>query len=125
MAKFNDMQEILDFVIPKVLAQGKKAYSNFMCVYNGPDDTHCAIGWCNDFGHYNGSVDGMRRTMPEKLDETFGPNVPEKFLRNLQASHDHIGSVVAIDGDLFVEGFRENIRWLTTEWELEYRETWG
>jgi len=106
-------QQFLDFVYAKLKEQGRPAYAEGRCLYNGPDGTHCGIGWTilNEGGYRpreGCSVVkvlkelGLWKTRPDDLD----------FLEDVQKAHDEASK------DQFLISLCDNFAWTAHRYRL-------
>lgn len=117
MAKFNDMQAVLDFVVPKLVKQGHRSVTpgTDNCQYNGPNGTHCAIGWCANFST-TGGISTLYTYEFTLMEVTFGDIDPD-FLRELQDAHDNAASD-------FVVQFLSGIASICVHYGLTFDQRW-
>lgn len=85
--------EILATVRAALIKQGRKSHNGRECRYNGPDNTHCGIGWLVPGGLF---IEGDRCDVYENLRVLINAGVISKdpsqelvfFLIDVQRCHD-------------------------------------
>lgn len=87
-------QEIFNKAYLGLKSQGfKQSEWAGSCKYNGPNNTHCAIGWVIPDLPENYTIGAIAWTFPEKLIGVIAENLEEldqlrPFLQDLQIAHD-------------------------------------
>jgi len=115
-------QQVLDYVYPALVAQGGPSRSpNGLCLYNGPEGTHCAIGWL--IGSHT-AVEGssvcdlaMTVLFPWLLADL-------QFYRQLQAAHDTASDRRDSDYN-WVQALEPNFNRLASHFNLDFPPTVG
>ena len=108
-------QEAFDRAWHGIIKQGCASWDDEeeICKYNGPDGTHCAVGWLVDDPSVLTPVEGHAVRAATQVLRELG--LPTKFLIELQRAHD-----LAAEGasNHFIPRFKGNMRKLAAEHEL-------
>lgn len=114
--RFSSEKELLDFVVPKVVAQGKKSTcDNGACKYRGDGGTKCSAGFVIPDEHYSPRLEGLSALdLVGNLSKILGYMDSIKTskgdpltlsLHSLQKCHDS-----SLDGPYFVEQFLTSVK---------------
>lgn len=127
------LQQIFDFVIGKLLEQGKPAMkilqgkSLLECAYRGDGGTKCAAGQLIPDELYEVSMEGTAITEIAYRYEWSFKKDHSQLIRALQLAHDNAayagrtvgtGDLNSVDKVNFVSNFRHNARRVAAEFEL-------
>jgi len=87
------MKQVFDFIVAKILAQGRPSQKNYSCVYRGENNLRCAAGWVLPDEDYDPSINGaaissdfFQYTVTAHWLKRGSPYY--RLIRALQADHD-------------------------------------
>lgn len=121
------MQQEFDIVLTGIRWQGKASYREGKCLYRGPDDCRCGVGWLIPDDKFDPSMDntvndessvfGERFQRRFHLEEEMPSGV--YFYKDLQNAHDSSCSP-GITSDQFMVGFESRMEDLAQRYKLVY-----
>ena len=81
-------QEAFEYSVTHMAAQGGPSIGNSGCVYRGPDNKKCGVGWLIPDNLYRKEFEREAlEILIQKLSDTF-KDIDPQFIRSLQIAHD-------------------------------------
>jgi len=109
-------QEAFNRAYLGILGQGRASITeNGMCVYNGPDETHCAIGWLIPPEYYDKKFDKELTLVKVMSRVPALRNLDYVFLSELRSVHDNAADIGFLD---FIEKFKKKAQAFATKYSL-------
>lgn len=93
-------QELFDFIVGRVIAQGEPSVLAGTCQYRAPGGLKCAVGHIIPDSLYRKSMEGANLT--HIVNKDLGLTCYH-MLRDLQKAHDHAGEQPAQRGDFVID----------------------
>ena len=108
-------QELFDFIVGRVIAQGEPSVLNGTCQYRAPGGLKCAVGHIIPDSLYRKSMEGANLT--HIVNKDLGLTCYHMLL-DLQKAHDNAGD--AHDNDDFVADFTNRAKDVAHIYELKF-----
>lgn len=120
-------QDVFDYVVRKLIEQGEPSTKDGMCLFRGPGDRRCAVGWLIPDDEYTPAVDQQggvgsllnKDVAPPSLLSWVNEGVRDlrlpspqervRFLSDLQIAHD---GTEAVRGGTWTDAFRDRARFV-------------
>ena len=108
--QFNTVQEVCDYSVQQIVAQGKRCMSKGRCAHGDGQGNHCGIGWLLDpdneaLMNCDEGVEGGVDDFPDDVPEVIKDNID--LFSELQRFHDQPNSIIR---EMCRDGLRYNYK---------------
>jgi hypothetical protein len=111
-------QEVFDYVLEKLYAQGRPSSAGRQCFYRGSDGLKCAAGWLIPDTAYDIGMEGMAAEAVPYLRQRYDRDLIER----LQTAHDEAARESGGNAVVWLRQWSERMQQIAISFGLRYRD---